>query len=116
LKFLQLNPEVLRQPSSMKAPTFISTNGSNLPTMLARMQTEDKFALTDVSRDMANLVPGILKIRVEQDKPSDKYVIYAETSDQRSFSSQVLSDGTLRLLVIATLRNDSQFHGILFLE
>lgn len=116
LRFLHLNPEALRQPSSMKAPRFISTDGSNLPTMLARMQAEDKFALTDVSRDMANLVPGILKIRVEQDKPSDKYVIYAETSDQRSFSSQVLSDGTLRLLVIATLRNDSQFHGILCLE
>lgn len=116
LRFLHLNPEVLRHPSSTKAPRFISTSGSNLPTMLARMQAEDKFALTDVSRDMANLVPGILKIRVELDKPSDKYVIYAETSDQRSFSSQVLSDGTLRLLVIATLRNDSQFHGILCFE
>ncbi len=116
LRFLHLNPEVLRHPSSTKAPRFISTNGSNLPTMLARMQAEDKFALTDVSRDMANLVPGILKIRVELDKPSDKYVIYAETSDQRSFSSQVLSDGTLRLLVIATLRNDPQFHGILCFE
>jgi predicted ATPase len=116
LRLLHLNPEALRLPSSMKASRFISTNGSNLPTMLARMQAEDKFALTDVSRDMANLVPGILKIRVEQDKPSDKYVIYAETSDHRSFSSQVFSDGTLRLLALATLRNDPQFHGVLCLE
>src|SRR5260370_34069888 len=85
-------------------------------TTLARMQAEDKFALTDVSRDMANVVPGILEIKLEQDKLSDKYVIYAETSDQRSFSSQVLSDGTLRLLALATLRNDPQFHGVLCLE
>src|SRR6266487_5245176 len=116
LRFLHLNPEALRQPGSIKAPRFISTNGSNLPTMLARMQAEDKFALTDVSRDMANLVPGILKIKVEQDKQSDKYLIYAETSDQRSFSSQVLSDGTLRLLALAAIKNDPQFQGTLCLE
>ena len=116
LRFLHLKPDVLRQPSSTKASQNLSSDGGNLPTTLARMQAEDKFALTDVSRDMANLVPGIIKIRVEQDKPSDKYVIYAETSDRRSFSSQVLSDGTLRLLVLAALRNDPQFHGVLCLE
>ena len=65
---------------------------------------------------MGNLVPDILKISVEQDKTSDKYVIFAETSDGRSFSSQLLSDGTLRLLALATLRNDPQFHGVLCLE
>lgn len=116
LRFLHLNPKALREPSPAKAPRSLSREGDNMPTTLARMQAEDKFALTDVSRDMANLVPGILEIKLEQDKLSDKYVIYAETSDQRSFSSQVLSDGTLRLLALATLRNDPQFHGILCLE
>ena len=116
LRFLHLNPEALRQPSSTKAQRFLSSNGSNLPTTLARMEKEDKFALVDVSRDMANLVPGVVSIRVEQDRPSDKYVIYADMADRRSFSSQVLSDGTLRLLALATLRNDPQFHGVLCLE
>ncbi len=36
--------------------------------------------------------------------------------DGRSFSSRVLSDGTLRLLALTILRNDPQFHGILCLE
>ncbi len=116
LRFLHLNPEALRQPSSTKSSRFLSTDGSNLPTVLIRMQSQDKFALVDVSRDMANLVPGIITIRIQQDKASDKYVIYAETSDRRSFSSQVLSDGTLRLLALATLRNDPQFRGVLCLE
>jgi predicted ATPase len=116
LRFLHLNPEALRRPSSTTSQAFLSEDGENLPTTLARMQAEDKFALVDVSRDMADLVPGILTIRLEQDKPSDKYVIYAETSDRRSFSSKVLSDGTLRLLALATLRNDPQFEGILCLE
>jgi len=116
LRFLHLNPAALRQPSSTKAPRFLSFDGSNLPMTLARIEKEDKFALVDISRDMANLVPGIVSIRVEQDKPGDKYVIHAETADGRSFSSQVLSDGTLRLLALATLGNDPQFHGILCLE
>ena len=116
LRFLHLNPSVLRKPSPTNSLRFLSEDGDNLPTTLARMQAEDKFALVDVSRDIADLVPGILTIRLEQDKPSDKYVIYAETSDRRSFSSKVLSDGTLRLLAFATLRNDPQFEGILCLE
>ena len=116
LRFLHLDPKALRQPSPTKSPRYLSPDGSNLPTMLARIQAEDKLALGDISRDMANLISGILKIKVEQDKPSDRYVIYAETADRRSFSSQVLSDGTLRLLALATLRNDPQFHGILCLE
>lgn len=116
LRFLHLNPVELRKPSPTKSRGFLSEDGSNLPTTLARMRGEDKFTLTDVSRDMANLVPGILEIQVERDKASDEYVIYAETSDRRSFSSRVLSDGTLRLLALATLRNDPQFHGVLCIE
>lgn len=113
---LRLNPEVLGQPSSLNAPTSLSFEGGNLASTLARMQAEDKFALTDVSRDMANLVPGLLKIRVERDKFSEKYVVQARTQDERTFSSRVISDGTLRLLALATMRNDPHFHGVLCLE
>ena len=73
LRFLRLNPSVLRKPSPTNSLRFLSEDGDNLPTTLARMQAEDKFALVDVSRDMADLVPGILTIRLEQDKPSDIY-------------------------------------------
>lgn len=116
LKFLHLIPESLRHPSSIKAPTFLSPDGKNLPSMLARMQMEDRAALPGVSLDMANLVPGIVKVRVEKDKPTERYIIWTQTGDQRMFSAEVLSDGTLRLLALATIRNDMQFHGILCLE
>src|SRR6266699_5094867 len=66
LKFLNLNPEELRQPSSIKAPTYLSPEGKNLPAMLARMQTEDKLTLTDVSRDLANLVPDAVGIDLKK--------------------------------------------------
>lgn len=97
-RFLHMNPEMLRQPSSMVAQPFVDPDGSNLPSALARMEAEDPLILNDVSRDLANLVPGILKIEVEKDQPRNRYLIWAKTQDGRSFSSQVLSDGTLRLL------------------
>lgn len=92
-KIVHLDTEELRKFSSTRSPRTLSPRGSNLASTLVRMQAEDKFALGDVSRDMANLVPGILKVRVEHDKAGDRYIVYAETSDKRVFSSQVLSMG-----------------------
>jgi len=116
-RFLHLNPGALRQSSSIRGPFSLSKDGGNLPATLARMQAEDEFALTDVSRDMANLVPGIYRIRVEKNLASNEYDVWVETSsDQNAFSAQTLSDGTLRLLAFAAVRNDPQFHGVLCLE
>jgi hypothetical protein len=98
------------------AQPFVAPDGSNLPNALARMQSEDVHVLGDVSRDLANLVPGILRIEVEKDQPGNRYVIWARTQDGRSFSSRVLSDGTLRLLALVALKNDSRHHGVLCFE
>jgi|SRR5450755_1661402 len=75
LKFLHLNPDALRQPSLTKAPSFLSSEGHNLPSMLARLQAEDKHALLDISRDMANLVPGFHRVKVEKDEARGDYEI-----------------------------------------
>ena len=72
--------------------------------------------MNDVSRDLANPVPGILKIEIEKDQPCNRYVIWAKTQDGRSFPARVLSDGTLRLLALVTLRNDLQHRGVLCFE
>ena len=115
-KFLQLNPEVLRDPSSMLASPYLSPDGHNLAAVLARMQAEEPFSLTDVSTDLANLVPGLLKVEVEKDQARNQYLIKATMQDQTTFSSRVLSDGTLRMLALATLKNDPQHKGVLCFE
>ena len=115
-RFLQLNPEVLRNPSSMLASPFLSADGHNLATTLARMQAEDPYVLNDVAADLASLVPGILKIEVDTDQARNQYIIQAITQDGTSFSSRVLSDGTLRMLALATLKNDPQHRGVLCFE
>ena len=114
--FLQLNPEVLREPSSMLSKPVLASDGSNLPTALARIKAEDPALLCDISRDLTNLVPGMLTIDVEQDQPNQQYVVYAKTQEGGMFSSRVLSDGTLRLLALATLRNDPDHRGVLCFE
>jgi predicted ATPase len=115
-RFVQLNPEELRKPSAMGAPNFLSPQGGNLPTMLARLQKDDEFALTDISRDMAYLDAEIFNITIAVNKARDEYDIQIETSDHRIFSPTVMSDGTLRLLALAAIKNDPQFHGVLCLE
>jgi predicted ATPase len=116
LRFLHLNPEALRQSSLAKAPRLLSPKGDNMPTTLARMQAEDKFTVNDVSRDLANLVPDLTGIELKRDQVHNEYTIWANYMDGRSFSSRVLSDGTLRLLALTILRNDPQFRGILCIE
>ncbi len=116
LRFLHFNPDELRRPSSASALPSLSESGGNLPTTLARMQAEDQFALNDVSLDMASLVPDFTNVQVRKDDVRNEYTLWATYADGRTFSSRVLSDGTLQLLALATLKNDPQFHGVLCFE
>lgn len=115
-RLLQLNPEVLRQPNPVRGPTKLSVNGDNLARTLARIERENKYILNDISRDLANLVPGLLSIEIEENRTKEVYVIYAQTQDGRRFSSRTLSDGTLRLLALITLANDPDYSGVLCFE
>ncbi|MCI3918643.1 ATP-binding protein [Paenibacillus sp. TRM 82003] len=114
--FLQLNPESLRLPASRLAPERIDPSGQYLSNMLARLEKEDQYLLTDICTDLSNLVPGIVRVEVEEDEARDRYMVWAKTSDGRKFSSRVLSDGTLRMLALASLKNDPQQGGVLLFE
>ncbi len=115
--FLQLNPEVLRTPSSVRAPSqALKHDASNLATLLYRMKKKDEFVLNDISIDMANIVPGIRNISVEPLPEREEYIIEAHMENDAIFSSQVLSDGTLRLLTLVTLKHDPHHQGVLCFE
>ncbi|MGC9397982.1 MAG: AAA family ATPase [Anaerolineae bacterium] len=113
-KRLQLNPEVLREPSSMVSPQTLGADGSFLSSTLARLRAEG--LLEDISADLNYLVPEIDGIDVEPDTVQNRYLIQARTRDGRTFSSRVLSDGTLRLLALITLKHDPRHHGVLCFE
>lgn len=115
-RLLQLNPEVLREPSPLVGSQVMQPDGKYLAGALARLQASDPLLLADISRDLANLVPGLLKVEVEMDRARDQYVVWTRTQDGRRFSSRVLSDGTLRMLALVTLKNDPEHRGVLCFE
>jgi predicted ATPase len=116
LSFYHLNPEALRKRSSTSAPRYLAPDGSNLPATLARIKAEDPLAFQFISHDITSLVSDVLSIDVEKYDAIGEYGIRVTTSDKRTFTAQALSDGTLRLLALATLRNDPQFRGTICIE
>lgn len=115
--FLQLNPVKLRIPSDkFTAREIMAPDGTDLSATLFRMKTEDPLVLQDISREMANLISGVKSIDVAEDTVGRRYVIQVAMDDGRNFSSQVLSEGTLRLLALATLKYDDRYSGVLCFE
>src|SRR6266567_3976507 len=94
--------------------TFIDTKPSK--GRITKSVTPLAESQIDISRDMANLVPGFHRVKVEKDDSRGDYEIVVETVDEHIQPAQVLSDGTLRLLALAAIRNDPEYHGVLCLE
>jgi predicted ATPase len=115
-RFFQFNPEQLRTPSSVYAPTYLMPDGSNLATVLNRMTFQDEYVLSDISNRMANIIPGIFNIRIDTLKDRQEYMVNATTMDNIDFSSHILSDGTLRVLALVTLSHDPSHQGVMCFE
>jgi len=115
-RFLQLNPVELRKPSSLRASDVVAVDGSNLPTALARMVDADSSILRHLSREVSRLLPGVKKLELDYDEPQQQYVLYAVMTDERRFSSRVLSEGTLRLIALCAFKYDPQYNEVLCFE
>ena len=115
-RFLQLDPENLRQPSPISASPFLVSDGRHLPNVLVRMKAADPNLLHHISKDLADHVPGAMQVDVDEDSHAGRIVIWAKTEDGRRFSSRVLSDGALRALALVTLKNDPEHGGLLCFE
>jgi predicted ATPase len=115
--FLQLNPVELSKPAlKFTTKDIMGSDGSGMAAALFRIKTEDRIAMQDIAREMASLIPGIKSLDVAEDEVEKKYVVKIQTEDGRSFSSQVLSEGTLRLLALMTLKYDEKHRGVLCFE
>jgi predicted ATPase len=121
-RFLQLDPAALRRPSPTTAAEELEPDGSNLATVLARIQAESRSekrprgALADISADLASLVPRVVDVGVEEDTNNREYRIDITMRDGAPFSSRVVSDGTLRILALLTLLHDPKHRGVVCFE
>lgn len=117
-KFLQLNPDVLREPTRQEIglKDQITHNGGNLAAALHRIAIADPYALKEISRHLNNLLPNFTEVQVIDDKANRQYVIKVKNEDGREFTSRVLSEGTLRILTLCIFLYDYRHKGLLCFE
>ena len=116
-KFLQLNPEDLRQPTNKKTgEDTISSSGQNLAAALYRIQQLDNYAIIEISRKLNSFLPNFIEVKVIDDKENKQYLIVLKGEDGKEFTSRVLSEGTLRLLTLCILEYDDKHTGLLCFE
>ena len=117
-KFLQLNPEDLREPTKQEPgiKDQITTTGKNLAATLFRISQSDKYVLKEMSRKLNSFLPNFIEIDVYDDKPNRQFIIKLKGIDGKEYSSRVLSEGTLRLLALCILESDDKHSGLLCFE
>lgn len=117
-KFLQLDPQALREPTKQDigARDTVSRSGENLAAALNRIKMSDDYALKDISRILNNLLPNLIEVNVYNDQANKQFIIKIKSEDGREFSSRVLSEGTLRLLALCIFQFDDQHNGLLCFE
>lgn len=121
-RLLQLDPAALRRPSPIVASDELEPDGSNLATVLARIQAETatqtrpQGLLPEIAADLVSLIPGVVGLTVEKDERNREYRIDIGLREESAFSSRVVSDGTLRVLALLTLLHDPKHRGVVCFE
>ncbi|MCP4110295.1 MAG: AAA family ATPase [Desulfobacteraceae bacterium] len=117
-KFLQLNPEDLREPSRQDPGLrdVITPGGKNMAAALYRIKQTDQYNLREISRKLNSFLPNFTDVNVYDDKANRQFVIKVRGEDGKEFSSRVLSEGTLRLLSLCILEYDDKHTGLLCFE
>lgn len=117
-RFLQLNPEYLREPTRQDVGLrdTITPGGKNLAAALYRIKQEDPYDLIEISRKFNSFLPNFTEVNVYDDKVNRQFIIKVKEEDGKEFSSRVLSEGTLRLLVLCILQYDDKHTGLLCFE
>ena len=117
-RFLQLNPEDLREPTYKERwwRDTISSSGKNLAAALYRIKQSDPYKLKEISRKLNSFLPNYTEVNVYDDKANQQFIVKLRGEDGKEFSSRVLSEGTLRLLALCILENDDKHTGLLCFE
>ena len=121
-RFLQLDPASLRKPSQTTARDILGPDGANLATVLAAIKAtsavsgDDKGLITDIAAELSGVIPGVTDFDVTEDAAAREYRIEITMRDKTTFSSRVVSDGTLRVLALLTALHDPRWRGLICFE
>lgn len=117
-KFLQLNPEDIREPTRKDVGLLdsITPSGKNLAAALYRIKQTDTYNLKEISRKLNSFLPNFTEVNVYDDNVNRQFIIKITGEDGNEFSSRVLSEGTLRLLTLCILVYDNEHKSLLCFE
>ena len=117
-RFLQFNPEDLREPSrkDVGLRDTITKSGKNLAAALYRIKLEDEYTLIAISRKLQRFLPDFIEVIIVDDTANNQYIIKLKDIDMREYTSRVLSEGTLRILALCILAYDDKHTGLLCFE
>ncbi|MFY7845115.1 AAA family ATPase [Chryseobacterium gambrini] len=116
-KFLQLNPDDLREPTNKNnGDDEITSSGKNLAATLHRISLNTEFALKEISRKLNKFLPQFIEVNVIDDKENRQFIIKLIDADKKEYTSRVLSEGTLRILTLCILEYDDNFGSLLCFE
>ena len=116
-KFLELNPEYLRQPTNKNTgEDVLSQSGKNLAAVLYRIKQDDAYTLKEISRKLQTFLPDFIEVQVVDDTENKQYLIKLKDKYKKEYTSRVLSEGTLRILALCILKYDDKYTGLLCFE
>lgn len=121
-RFLQLEPQALRQPGERYGEERLLPDGSNIARVLHRIQRETatdvrpEGVLADLSIDLSSLIPGIGEVRVGENDQTKKWEVEVVSRDAGGHRADVASDGTLRVLALLVALYDPKYRGLICFE
>lgn len=116
-RYLQFNPEVLSKPTDKyKGEDVMSHSGENLAATLYRIKQNNPYALVEISRELSRFLSNFTEVDVIDDVPNNQYLVNVTDKNGKTFSSRVLSEGTLRILALLVMGWDDQYIGTLCFE
>lgn len=121
VRFLEINPAAARRANDRFEKTTLTPSASNLAAVLNRLRDQTKSekrpdgVLSDIANDLSALIPSVCSVNVQSDDQR-QYAFNVGFAGDMTFSSRVISDGTLRLLALLTILNDPDRKGTLCFE
>jgi predicted ATPase len=122
IRFLEINPRAARSANDRFEDHVLKPDASNLAAVLAHLKAKTTSehrpdgVLSDIAADLASLIPSVSQLRIQNDPNQRQYSFSLGFTGDLSFSSRVISDGTLRLLALLTILNDPDRRGTLCFE